>query len=162
MTRSPPPVRSTGRRGPGGSVRGGGHRPALGRHPVGQVRPQSCNRGQAGLLQLVLERVGGKRRHGGRVSRVPGADVASVHGLAWLATPKAGRGTMLPARVPSPAAYAPRQRGVGELSEFPLSLQAQARCPNQDLCLSFSSLEKTNKKRPQGQIFFGTPWQTLC
>lgn len=70
-------------------MRGGGHRPAPGRHPVGQVRPQSCNGGLACLLQLVLERVGGKRRHGGRVSRVPGADVATVHGSAWPATPQA-------------------------------------------------------------------------
>lgn len=85
-------------------MRGGGHRPAPGRHPVGQVRPQSCNGGQAGLLQLVLERVGGKRRHGGRVSRVPGADVASVHRLARLPTPQAGQHSMLPAWVPSPAA----------------------------------------------------------
>lgn len=90
-------------------MRGGGHRPAPGRHPVGQVRPQCCNGGQAGLLKLVLERVGGKRRHGGRVSRVPGADVVSVHGSAWLATPKAGLGSMLPARVLSPAAFAPRK-----------------------------------------------------
>lgn len=57
----------------------GGHRPAPGSHPVGQVRPQARDGGQAGLLLMVLERVGGRRLHGGRVSRVPGADVANVH-----------------------------------------------------------------------------------
>lgn len=75
-------------------MRSGGHRPTPGSHPVGQVRPQSCDGGQSGLLLMVLQRVGGKRHHGGRVSRVPGADVANVHISVWPATPQAGPGAV--------------------------------------------------------------------
>lgn len=134
-------------------MRGGGHRPAPGRHPVGQVRPQSCNGGQAGLLPLVLERVGGKGRHGGRVSRVPGADVASVHRSARLATPQAGQSSVLPARILSPAAYAPRQ-GVLESSENSLSLQAERALLIRTFAVAFPACKI---KRPQRQIF-GTTW----
>lgn len=90
-------------------MRGGGHRPTPGSHPVGQVRPQSCDGGQAGLLLMVLRRVGGKRHHGGRVFRVPGTAVANVHSSAWPATPQAGPGSVQPARAPSPAACVLRQ-----------------------------------------------------
>lgn len=61
---------------------------------------------------------------GGRVSRVPGADVASVHRLVWLATPQAGWSFVLPVLIPSPAAYAPRQ-GVLQSSQNSLSFQAE-------------------------------------
>lgn len=133
-------------------MRGGGHRPAPGRHPVGQVRPRSCHGGPAGLLQLVLERVGGKGRHGGRVSRVPGADVASVPGSAWPATPQACRGPVLPAGVPSPAARAPRQEVAPRTPPQP---------PNRALSSSEPppQLFQPVGKRPQRQIV-GTTWQT--
>lgn len=65
---------------------------------------------------------------GGRVSRVPGADVASVHRLVCLATPQAGWSFVLPVLIPSPAAYAPRQ-GVLQSSQNSLSFQAERALP---------------------------------
>lgn len=54
-----------------------------GGHPVGQVRPQPWEGGQAGPLLMVLgQEGGGTHTAGSPVSRVPGADVASSGGPA--------------------------------------------------------------------------------
>lgn len=105
--------------------------------------------GRCGLLPLVLERVGGKRHHGGRVSRVPGADVASVHFSAWPGSHRPRQAgalcSLLPAGVPSPATYAPRL-GVLENSHSLSASKLERALLIRTFALAFPALKNKTKQ----------------
>lgn len=140
MTRSPPPVRSTWAQGSGRKCARWG----------GTARLWAVIRwGRCGLLPLVLERVGGKRHHGGRVSRVPGADVASVHFSAWPGSHRPRQAgalcSVLPAGVPSPATYAPRL-GVLENSHSLSASKLERALLIRTFALAFPALKNKTKQ----------------